>query len=86
MDEIIEEPVATLFHSTAKNLEKFQMESLLEEGAPELKNLIGRGASGTSIGVGYAPLSPTEKLVLDLEEEVRNVRGLEKISGSWQCA
>ena len=75
LDEIIEEAVTTLFRSTVKNLERFQVEPRLEEGAPELKSLIGRGANDTSIGVGYAPLSPTEKLVLDLEEKVRGIRG-----------
>ena len=75
LDEIIDESVATLFRRTVKNLERFQVEPRVEEGAPELKSLIGRGANDTSIGVGYAPLSPTEKLVLDLEEEVRGIRG-----------
>ena len=48
----------------------------MEEGAPELRSLIGRGANDTSIGVGYAPLSETEQLILDLEEVVRGVPGV----------
>ena len=38
-----------------------------------LRSLMGQGANDTSIGVGYAPLSWTERLVLDLEDEVRAV-------------
>jgi S-adenosylmethionine synthetase len=45
----------------------------VEEGAPELRSLIGRGANDTSIGVGYAPRSESEQLILDLEEVVRGV-------------
>ena len=73
---IIEDSVASLFHKTVKNLQQFLVEPRVEEGAPELRSLIGRGANDTSIGVGYAPLSKTEQLVLDLEEEVCKVRGV----------
>ena len=76
LDEIIQEAATTLFRSAVKNLESFQVEPRVDEGAPELKSLIGRGANDTSIGVGYAPLSPTEKLVLDLEGEIRSIRGV----------
>lgn len=76
VNEIIEDSVTTFFHQTVKNLEQFQIEPRVEEGAPELQSLIGRGANDTSIGVGYAPLSPVEELVLDLEKDVRSVRGV----------
>ncbi|HPW73306.1 MAG: methionine adenosyltransferase [Methanothrix sp.] len=76
LDEIIEEATATLFRNTVKNLETFLVEPRVEEGAPELRSLIGKGANDTSIGVGYAPLSSTERLVLELEEEVRGIRGV----------
>jgi len=76
VNKIIEDSVASYFHETVRNLEQFQVEPRVEEGAPELSYLIGRGANDTSIGVGYAPLSKTEQLVLDLEKEVCKVRGV----------
>jgi S-adenosylmethionine synthetase len=76
VNQIIEDSVASLFHKTVKNLQQFLVEPRVEEGAPELRSLIGRGANDTSIGVGYAPLSKTEQLVLDLEKEVCRVRGV----------
>jgi len=75
LDEIFEETVSSFFQRTVKNLKDFRVEPRAEEGAPELRSLIGRGANDTSIGVGYAPLSPVESLVLDLEKEIRGVRG-----------
>ncbi len=74
--EIIENATASHFHKTVKNLLQFEVEPRVEEGAPELRSLIGRGANDTSIGVGYAPLSETEQLILDLEEVVRSVPGV----------
>ncbi len=74
--EIIEDSVTSFFRKTVKNLEQFRVEPRVEEGAPELRSLIGRGANDTSIGVGYAPLSSTEKLVLDMEKEVQKVHGV----------
>ena len=47
-----------------------------EEGAPELRSLVGRGANDTSIGIGFAFLDPVERLVLDLEKEIGSVRGV----------
>ncbi len=76
VDEIIRDAVADFFGKTVKNLEQFRVEPRVEEGAPELRSLMGRGANDTSIGVGYAPLSATEQLVLDLEAVVRSVRGV----------
>lgn len=73
VNEIIEDSVSALFRETVRNLRDFRVEPRVEEGAPELQSLIGRGANDTSIGVGYAPLSTTERLVLDLEREVRGV-------------
>ncbi len=75
VNEIIEESVSSLFRETVRNLRDFSVEPRVGEGAPELKSLVGRGANDTSIGVGYAPLSATERLVLDLEKVVRAVRG-----------
>ena len=76
VNEIIEDAVASHFHKTVRNLQQFQVEPRVEEGAPELQSLIGRGANDTSIGVGYAPLSGTEKLILELEEAVLSVPGV----------
>jgi S-adenosylmethionine synthetase len=76
LNDIIEQSVTSFFHKTVKNLHQFRVEPRIEEGAPELRNLIGRGANDTSIGVGYAPLSFVERLILDLEKEVGDVRGV----------
>jgi S-adenosylmethionine synthetase len=50
------------------------VEALLQQGSQELQSLFSRkGAEGaslpndTSLGVGHAPLSPLERLVLDIE-------------------
>jgi S-adenosylmethionine synthetase len=75
LSEIIEDAAASHLHKTVQNLKQFQVEPRLEQGAPELASLIGRGANDTSIGVGYAPFSQTEQLILDLEDAVRQVRG-----------
>lgn len=50
---------------------------VLRPGSPELRGLFGAAAgeipraNDTSIGVGYAPLSPLEQLVLRVERELR---------------
>lgn len=75
LSQIIEDAAASHLHKIVQNLKQFHVEPRLEQGAPELQSLIGRGANDTSIGVGYAPLSQTEQLILDLEDVVRKVRG-----------
>ncbi len=72
---IFNESVSSHFQKTLKNLKDFRVEPRAEEGAPELRSLIGRGANDTSIGVGFWPLNPVERLVLDLEKEIHSVRG-----------
>ena len=76
LNEIIEDAVSTQLHQMVANLEQFRVEPRVEEGAPELQSLMGRGANDTSIGVGYAPLNYVERLVLDLEKEIRSVKGV----------
>jgi S-adenosylmethionine synthetase len=76
LDAIFYESVSSHFHNTLKNLTDYKVEPRAEEGAPELRSLVGRGANDTSIGVGFAPLDPVECLVLDLEKEVRAVDGV----------
>ncbi len=76
LDEIFNQAVASHFHKTLKNLLDYRVEPRAEEGAPELRSLIGRGANDTSIGVGFAPMDPVETMVLALEREVRSVRGV----------
>lgn len=73
--DIVREATASHLKKTLKHLELFDVEPRLEVGAPELRSLLGKGANDTSIGVGYAPLSETEQLVLDLEDVVRSVPG-----------
>ncbi len=76
LEDIFEDAVSSFFHRTVKNLKEFRVEPRAEEGAPELRKLIGIGANDTSIGVGYAPLNSIERLVLDLERDVRGVKGV----------
>ena len=73
--DIVRDATASHLKKTLKHLELFDVEPRLEVGAPELRSLLGKGANDTSIGVGYAPLSETEQLVLDLEDVVRGVCG-----------
>lgn len=75
LDDIVRDATASHLKKTLKHLELFDVEPRLEAGAPELRSLLGKGANDTSIGVGYAPLSETEQLVLDLEDVVRGVCG-----------
>lgn len=76
VNEIIDDAVTTFFNATLKSLKEFRIEPRVEEGAPELRSLIGRGANDTSIGVGFAPLDAVERLVLDLEDVIRSIRGV----------
>lgn len=75
IEDVIRTGAAGYLSRTVKNLKEFSIEPRTREGAPELRSLIGHGANDTSIGVGYAPLSRTEALVLMLEEKVLAVRG-----------
>ncbi len=74
--EIIDGAVTSFFNATLRNLKEFRIEPRIEEGAPELRSLIGRGANDTSIGVGFAPLNSVERLVLDLDDTVHGIRGV----------
>ncbi len=76
VNEIIDEAVGSFFHATLKNLKEFRVEPRVEEGAPELRSLIGRGANDTSIGVGFAPLDSVERLVFELENDMRSIKGV----------
>lgn len=76
LDEIFNKAVSSHFQKTLKSLKEYRVEPRAEEGAPELRSLIGRGANDTSIGVGFAPLDPVEKLVIDLEKVVQSIRGV----------
>jgi len=73
---IVDDAVTSYFNATLKSLKEFRIEPRIEEGAPELRSLIGRGANDTSIGVGFAPLDSVERLVLDLDEVVRGIHGV----------
>ncbi|MCJ7444668.1 MAG: methionine adenosyltransferase [Methanotrichaceae archaeon] len=75
INEVLKKAVADFLYQTI-NLKDFKIEPRAEAGAPELRSLIGRGANDTSIGVGFAPLNSVEKLVLNLEKEIKGVRGV----------
>ena len=76
LDALIERVASDHLERSVKNLAEYRVDSRAREGSPELRSLMKRGANDTSIGVGFAPLSPTEELVLDLEERIRDVRGV----------
>lgn len=51
------------------------VQSVMRSGSPELTDLFSRsvcGANDTSIGVGYAPLSETERLTLETERRLNS--------------
>jgi S-adenosylmethionine synthetase len=73
VNEVIEETVADFLNQTIGNLKDFKIEPRAEEGAPELRSLIGRGANDTSIGVGFSPLNFVEQLVINLEKYIKEV-------------
>jgi S-adenosylmethionine synthetase len=75
LDEIVRKAASSHLTKTVRYLQEYNIEPRTKEGSPELRSLIGKGANDTSIGVGYAPLSPTESLVLDLEKLVWKVKG-----------
>jgi S-adenosylmethionine synthetase len=75
VNEVIDETVADFLHQTVGNLKDFKIEPRAEEGAPELRSLIGRGANDTSIGVGFSPLNFVEQLVINLEKYIKEVYG-----------
>lgn len=76
LDALIVRVASGHLEKSVKNLEDYRVDSRVREGSPELRRLMKRGANDTSIGVGFAPLNPTEELVLDLEERIRGVRGV----------
>ncbi len=55
-------------------------------GSQDLRDLYGRGgialSNDTSIGVGYAPLSPLERLVLDIEKQIQE-RDRNRVNPAW---
>ncbi|OPX77545.1 MAG: S-adenosylmethionine synthase [Methanosaeta sp. PtaB.Bin039] len=61
---------------TVDKLTRFQVEPRTRQGAPELRSLIGKGANDTSIGVGFAPFSPLEDLVLRIEPAIARISGV----------
>jgi S-adenosylmethionine synthetase len=76
LDATIQQAASRHIEKSVKNLKEYVVDTRVREGSPELRSLMKRGANDTSIGVGFAPLSPTERLILDLEKRVREVRGV----------
>jgi len=76
MEQVIKEATEKFFATALRNLREFRVEVRAGEGAPELRSLMGRGANDSSIGVGFAPLSPVERTVLQVERDVRSIPGV----------
>ncbi len=76
LDAVIQQVAFDHLEKSVKNLKEYRVDSRVREGSPELRSLMKRGANDTSIGVGFAPLNPTEEQVLDLEKRIRKVRGV----------
>jgi len=76
LDALIARVASDHLERSLANLLEHRVDARVRGGSPELVSLMKRGANDTSIGVGFAPLDPTEELVLELEERVRRVRGV----------
>ncbi|KQC15567.1 MAG: methionine adenosyltransferase [Methanothrix sp.] len=76
MEALIARVASSHLEKSVKNLKEYRVDSRVREGSPELVSLMKKGANDTSIGVGFAPLNPTEELVLDMEKKIRGVRGV----------
>jgi S-adenosylmethionine synthetase len=66
-----------------------QLHTLIQPGSQDLRDLFSRRTQGeipvandTSIGVGHAPLSPLERLVLTIERSI-NARDRSRINPAW---
>ena len=76
LDSIIVRAACDHLQRSVANIREFNVDPRVKEGAPELRSLMKRGANDTSIGVGFAPLNPTEELVLELERRMARIRGV----------
>ena len=76
LDAIIAGVASKHLNRSVANLKEYRVDPRVREGSPELRSLMKTGANDTSIGVGFAPLNPTEELVFDLEERMRRVKGV----------
>ena len=76
LEAIIDRVASYHLDKSVANLEDYRVDPRVREGSPELRSLMKRGANDTSIGVGFAPLNPTEELVLELERRMARIRGV----------
>ncbi|MBI5504118.1 MAG: protein-L-isoaspartate(D-aspartate) O-methyltransferase [Deltaproteobacteria bacterium] len=80
LEQIAEQTSRTWLNATLHAFDSaahVRIHTLVRPGSADLQSLFARGAGAaplandTSIGVGYSPLSPVERLVLDLDGEMR---------------
>lgn len=80
LDDIVQNTTIAYFEALFPNLKAgrdFIVHSQLHPGSEELTDLFAKHkgdvplANDTSVGVGYAPLSPLERLVLDLDADLQ---------------
>jgi S-adenosylmethionine synthetase len=80
VDEIARHSIRNFIHETMRFLdpdEHVQIDTKIKQGSPDLVAVFMRKgvmpvSNDTSIGVGYAPLTPTEDLVLGIEKRLNS--------------
>jgi S-adenosylmethionine synthetase len=80
VDEIARHSIREFIHDTMRFLdpdEHVQIDTKIKQGSPDLVAVFMRKgvmpiSNDTSIGVGYAPLTPTEDLVLGIEKHLNS--------------
>jgi S-adenosylmethionine synthetase len=76
VEKISKQAIADYIRSTMRFLDPekhVRLETMIRQGSPDLISVFLRKkqmpvANDTSVGVGFAPLSPTEKAVMDVEQ------------------
>ncbi len=76
VEEISREAIADYIRATMRYLDPVKhvrLETMIRQGSPDLISVFLRKkempvANDTSVGVGFAPLSPTERAVFDIEQ------------------
>ena len=82
VEEISKAAIADYIRDTMRFLDPekhVRLETMIRQGSPDLISVFLRKkempvANDTSVGVGFAPLSPTEKTVLDIEQLLNSAK------------
>lgn len=82
VEEISKEAIANYIRGTMRFLDPVKhvkLETMIRQGSPDLISVFLRKkqmpvANDTSVGVGFAPLSPTERTVMEIEQMLNSGR------------